>query len=173
MQQVARSYTAVRTLVYVQWCGAAVLSFMHIVTVGQRFGLGWQAWTAPFLIDGFALLGAVGRGKAFTASSRKAGFALMVGSGAVSLACNVEAGTNIGQRVFGVLVVAGFITAEWFANRLRPARKAAPRSPRSAPVSPGRPMAVLTPAEAQAFRVTAEELGRDGAVAALNARFTG
>lgn len=173
MQNIARSYAAVRTLVYVQWAGAAVLSFAHIVTVGQRFGLGWEAWTAPFLIDGFALLGAVGRGKAFTASSRKAGFRLMVGSGLVSLVCNVEAGSNIGQRVFGVLTVAGFIAAEWYATRLRPARKAAPRAPRSAPVSPGRPMVTLTPDEAQAFRVRAEQLGRDEALAALNARYTG
>jgi hypothetical protein len=170
MHKVARSYAAVRTLVYVQWCGAAVLSFMHIVTVGQRFGLGWQSWTAPFLIDGFALLGAVGRGKAFTASSRKAGFILMVGSGAVSLACNVEAGTNIGQRVFGVLVVAGFITAEWFANRLRPARKPAPRKPRSAPVSPGLPPVELEPAESLAYREAVVEFKRESALAALNAR---
>lgn len=170
MQHLARSYAAVRTLVYVQWCGAAVLSFMHIVTVGQRFGLGWQAWTAPFLIDGFALLGAVGRGKAFTAASRKAGFRLMVGSGLVSLACNVEAGTNIGQRVFGVLVVAGFITAEWYASKLRPARRPAVRTPRTAPVSPGLPPAVLEPAEVLAYREAAQALRRESRLATLNAR---
>jgi hypothetical protein len=94
----------------------------------------------------------------------------MVGSGLVSLACNVEAGTNIGQRVFGVLVVAGFITAEWYANRLRPTRPAAPRTPRPAPVSPGRPMVTLAPWEVEAFRETAAAEGLGKAVDALRAQ---
>jgi hypothetical protein len=120
------TYRIVKTLVLLQAIGAAIISFMHIVEVGQRYGLGWQAWVAPFLIDGFAILGTIGRGAAFAPAARRLGFRLMLGAGAVSLACNVLAGTNVGQRVFGVLVVVGFVAAEWYATRLAPAPAAAP-----------------------------------------------
>jgi hypothetical protein len=163
-------YRAVRTLVYVQWLGAAVLSFTHIVEVGLRFGLSWEAWTAPFLIDAFALLGAVGRGRAFTSTTRRAGLQLMIGAGLVSLTCNVEAGHNIGQRVFGVLVVAGFITAEWYASKLRPRRASRPRVRATAPVSPGRPPLAPEPAEVLAYRRAVDELRRTSSLAGLNDR---
>lgn len=120
-EQRNRTYSVVKSLVLLQAAGAAVLSFMHIVEVGQRYGLGWQAWVAPFLIDGFALLGTIGRSASFAESTRSTGLKLMIGAGVVSLACNVEAGVNLGQRIFGVLVVAGFLTAEWYSQRLLPA----------------------------------------------------
>lgn len=112
------TYAVVKTLVYLQAAGAATISFMHIVEVGMRYGLGWQSWVAPFLIDGFAILGTIGRGPSFAEATRKTGFRLMLGAGVVSLVCNVLAGQNVGQRVFGVLVVAGFVTAEWYAAKL-------------------------------------------------------
>lgn len=113
--------TAIKAIVTTQAIGAAAISFMHIVEVGQRYGLGWQSWLAPALIDGFAILGSIGRSASFAESTRKAGLRLMICAGLVSLACNVIAGTNIGQRVFGVLVVAGYITAEWYASKLQAA----------------------------------------------------
>jgi len=60
----------------------------------------------------------------------------MIGAGLVSLVRNVEAGVNVGQRVFGVLVVVGFITAEWYASKLKPATV---KVPAAAPTSPGMP----------------------------------
>lgn len=113
--------TITKSIVTLQAIGAAAISFMHIVEVGQHYGLGWQAWLAPFLIDGFAILGSIGRSATFAESTRKAGLRLMICAGLVSLACNVLAGTNIGQRVFGVLVVAGYITAEWYASKMHAA----------------------------------------------------
>lgn len=127
------TYTVVKSLVLIQAIGAAVISFMHIVEVGQRYGLGWQSWIAPFLIDGFAILGTIGRSAGFAEATRRVGFRLMLGAGAVSLACNVLAGTNAGQRVFGVLVVAGFVTAEWYATKLEKAPAAAKAGRRCEP----------------------------------------
>lgn len=165
-----RPFTTVRTLVYLQLVGVVVLSFHNLVEVGLAFGLGWEAWTLPLLIDAFALLGMVGRGKAFSPKSRKAGFRLMVGAGMVSLVCNVEAGHNIGQRIFGVLVVAGAITAEWYASRLTPRRVVKARTPRSAPVSPGMPPVHAEPAEVLAYREAAKELRRTSSLAGMNNR---
>ena len=102
MQSTTLKFKVVRALVFLQAAGAAALSFNHIVEVGMQFGLGWESWTAPFLIDGFALLGTIGRHTDFAMTTRRTGLKLMIGSGVVSLACNVEAGHNIGQRVFGV-----------------------------------------------------------------------
>lgn len=115
------TYYVVKSLVYLQAIGAGVISFSHIVHVGQSYGLGWQSYVAPFLIDGFAILGTIGRGPSFSEATRRAGLKLMVAAGLVSLACNVAAGENLGQRAFGVLVVAGFITAEWYASKLHAA----------------------------------------------------
>ncbi len=160
-----RTFAVVKSLVYLQAAGAAALSFMHIVEVGSRYGLGWQAWIAPFLIDGFAVLGTIGRSAVFAESTRKTGFRLMVGAGLVSLVCNVEAGSNIGQRVFGVLVVAGFVTAEWYASKLKPA---AVKVPAEAPVSPGTPPAPLEAPEVLAFREAQRELRKTSKLPALN-----
>lgn len=111
-------FTVVKSLVILQAIGAAALSFMHIVEVGQTYGLGWQSWVAPFLIDGFAILGTLGRGAEFAAQTRRAGLALVLGAGMVSLVCNVMAGHNAIQKGFGVVVVAGFVTAEWYAGKM-------------------------------------------------------
>ena len=160
-----RTFAVVKCLVYLQAAGAAALSFSHITEVGLRFGLGWEAWVAPFLIDGFALLGTVGRSASFAESTRKTGFRLMIGAGLVSLVCNVEAGSNIGQRVFGCLTVVGFITAEWYASKLKPATV---KVPAAAPVSPGQPPLVVEAPEALAFRAAQQELRRTSSLAGMN-----
>ena len=117
----------VKALVLLQYAGSVAISFAHIVAVGHRYGLTWEAWTAPFLIDGFMVLGAIGRSPQFAAATRKTGQRLMAGAGLVSLACNVLAGHNVGQRAFGVLVVAGAITSEWYAAKLEAAPVEQPR----------------------------------------------
>lgn len=101
--------------------GAAAISFLHIVHVGYTYGLGLQAWAAPFFIDGFAVLGKLGRSRAFAPKTRKAGLWIMTVAGLLSLAANILAGETSGQRVFGALVVAGFVTAEWYASKLEAA----------------------------------------------------
>lgn len=111
----------VRTVVYAFMALTAVISFMHIVHTSAMLGLTWERWTVPFLIDGFAALGLIGRSARFASSTRRAGTAITIGSGLLSLACNVAAGATVGGRIYGVLIVAVFITAEWYGTKLVPA----------------------------------------------------
>lgn len=115
------TYWIVAIIVRLFMVGAATISFMHIVHTSTALGLTWEAWTVPFLIDGLAVLGMIGRSARFAGKTQRAGLRLMVGAGALSLACNVYAGENLGQRLYGVLIVAGFVTAEWYASKLTPA----------------------------------------------------
>jgi len=155
------TYAVVKLLVYLQAMGAASISFLHIVEVGQRYGLTWEAWIAPFLIDGFAILGTIGRSTSFAESTRRTGFKLMLGAGLVSLVCNVLAGQNIGQRVFGVLVVAGFVTAEWYAAKLHRAPAPAPERKLDPEVAKARAeKAKATKAQRKAEREAAAEAER-------------
>lgn len=115
------TYILVAVIVRAFMVGAAAISFMHIVATSRALGLGWEAWTVPGFIDGLAVLGLIGRSDRFAPATQRAGLRLMSGAGLLSLACNVYAGHNLGQRLYGVLVVAGFIAAEWYAMKLRPA----------------------------------------------------
>lgn len=113
--------------------GTAAVSFTHIVTVGERMGLGWEAWTVPFLVDGIAVLGLVGRSRRFAPATRTAGLVLVTTGGALSLTCNVMAGHNLGTKLYGVLIVGGFMLTEWYSAKLaltptRAAQDAARRS---------------------------------------------
>jgi hypothetical protein len=113
--------TIARVVTLMFMIGTAAISFRHIVTVSVALGLGWEAWTVPFLVDGIAVLGLAGRGKRFAKSTQRAGLLLVTVGGALSLFCNVQAGHNVGQKAYGVLIVGGFILTEWFATRLQPA----------------------------------------------------
>lgn len=98
--------------------GALIISFGHIISAGEDLGLtGWQAFTAPFFLDGFAVLGMIGRSHAFLPETRRWALWMQVGAGAASLIANVYAGHNAGERIYGFLIVAGFVVAERFAER--------------------------------------------------------
>ena len=117
-----RTYLLVAAIVRLYMIGALAVSFTHIVTASHLLGLeGWQAWTVPFAIDGFALLGMIGRSARFSADTQRTGFRLQITAGAVSLIANVYAGHTVGERLYGALIVAAFIVAEWYAAKLRPA----------------------------------------------------
>ncbi len=120
------TYVVTVVIVYAFMLGAAAISFSHIVDVSHTLGLGWEAWTVPFFVDGIAVLGKIGRSGKFAARTQRAGLALMAGAGALSLTCNVMAGDNLGQQLYGGLVVAGFITTEWYAAKLEAAPPATP-----------------------------------------------
>jgi len=88
------------------------LSFSHIVELGHMTGLtGRQAFIAPFLIDGFALIGMVLRTFADEAT-RRFGLKMQITAMAASFAANIAAGNNAGERAFGAAVVIAFIVAE-------------------------------------------------------------
>lgn len=116
------TYLAVTAIVRLYMLGALAISFSHIIEAAHSTGLqGWQAFTTPFAIDGFAILGMIGRSHRFAASTQRIGFRLQMGAGALSLICNIYAGHNLGERIYGALIVAGFVTAEWYAAKLAPA----------------------------------------------------
>lgn len=121
MRKVNWTYWITAVVVHMFLVGAAAISFSHIVDVSTTMGLTWEAWTVPFFIDGIAVLGKVGRSKKFAVSTQKAGLWLMAIGGALSLAANVAAGENDGQKAYGVLVVAGFVLTEWYAGKLEKA----------------------------------------------------
>lgn len=120
------TYLIAVTLVYAFLLAAAAGSFLHIVETSHKLGLDWEAWTVPFLIDGIALMGKLGRSNRFAAKTQRAGMRLMLFGGTLSLAANVYAGDNAGQRAYGVLLVVGFLVVEWYAGKLSPAPVAAP-----------------------------------------------
>lgn len=115
------TYRIAVTIVYTFLIAAAAGSFTDIVKCAHMLGLHWQAWTVPALLDGVALMGKLGRSQRFADRTRRAGLRLMVFGGLLSLAANVAAGDNAGQRVYGALLVIGFLLVEWYAGHLAPA----------------------------------------------------
>lgn len=109
--------TVIRIVVWFFLIGAALISFSHIVHVSQMLGLGWESWTVPAFVDGIAIVGKVSMLPRFSAAFRKSGFRLLMFGGVLSLAANVAAGSNWGERAFGVLVVAGFMILESHATK--------------------------------------------------------
>lgn len=102
--------------------GALAISFAHVIELAHRYGVtGWQALAAPFFIDGFMLLGRLGMSRKFDAATNRIGRRMMTAGALLSLAANVGVGTTVGQRVFGALVVIGFLVGEWYAGKLAPA----------------------------------------------------
>src|SRR4051812_23115926 len=84
-------YLLVMTIVRgVYMPGALLISFDHIVAAAHMFGLhGWEAYTVPAFLDGFALIGMVMRGRGFAGDVRRFGLQLQLGAGVGSLAANV------------------------------------------------------------------------------------
>lgn len=97
---------------------AAGVSATHIVETAHKLGLhDWQAYTAPALIDLVAIVGKLSMHLHFAEAFRKSGFRLLMAGGTLSLACNVYAGENLGERAFGVLVVGAFMLLEHHATK--------------------------------------------------------
>lgn len=121
------TYLTVAGIVRLYMIGALAISFGHIITASGLLGLhGWQARTVPFAIDGFAVLGMIGRSARFAESTQRTGLRLQAAAGLLSLAANVYAGHTLGERLYGALIVTAFIVAEWYAGKLRPAPAAKP-----------------------------------------------
>ncbi|MES2211018.1 MAG: hypothetical protein V4515_12700 [Chloroflexota bacterium] len=112
-----KALTAIRAVVWIFMIGAAAISARHIVHVSQMLGLGWESYTVPAFIDGIAIVGKVSMLVDFSHPFRKSGFRLLMFGGTLSLAANVFAGSNWGQRGFGVLIVAGFMILESHATK--------------------------------------------------------
>lgn len=121
------TYGIVCTIVRAYMLGALAISFNHIITAAHLLDLtGWQAYTVPFAIDGFAVLGMIGRSRRFSTATQRTGLKLQCAAGALSLTCNIYAGHSIGQRIYGALIVTAFIVAETYGAKLAPAPAPAP-----------------------------------------------
>lgn len=109
----------VQTIVKLYFVGALAGSFVHIISAAEKLGLsGWESWSTPFMIDGLALIGMVMRSDDFSEATRKLGFRVQLVMGAFSLIANVYAAKNIGGVIYGVMIVALYIAAEWVSERL-------------------------------------------------------
>lgn len=118
-----------QTVVYVFMIAAATVSAIDIVHLAEKYGVPAPvSWTAPVFIDGLAWLGKIGRSRDFLPETRRAGLKLMALGGLLSLLANVTVGATIGLKVYGALVVTGFIIAEWYSAKLdaKPAEEEAP-----------------------------------------------
>lgn len=109
----------VQAIVKLYFVGALAGSFVHIISAAEKLGLsGWEAWSTPFMIDGLALIGMVLRSEDFSAATRKLGFRVQMVMGAFSLIANVYAAKSIGGVIYGVMIVALYIAAEWITDRV-------------------------------------------------------
>lgn len=108
----------ISTVVWLLLLLAASVSATHIVETAHKLGLhDWQAYVAPALIDLVAIVGKLSMHTDFLRIFRRSGFRLLMVGGTLSLACNVYAGGNIGERAFGVLVVGAFMLLEHHATK--------------------------------------------------------
>jgi hypothetical protein len=115
-----------RVIVIMFMMSAAAVSAGDIIRLAERFGVPAPvSYTVPLFIDGLAYLGLVGRAKVFARGTRRYGMALIVTGATLSLAANVMAGTTLGLRVYGALVVMMFVAAEIMNAKL----EAAPAAP--------------------------------------------
>ena len=109
----------VKAIVKLYFFAALAVSFSHIVCASHKVQLdGWQAWTTPFAIDGIAVIGMVMRTERWTKRTNTIGFRVQLIAGLLSLACNVFAGNTVGERIYGVIIVALFIFTEWLSDQL-------------------------------------------------------
>lgn len=115
------TYLTARGIVWMFTIGALAASYTHIVHLFGMLGLhGWQAWTAPAFVDGFALLGRLARSRQFATETRRTGLRVQIIATSVSFIANVIAGDSIGARIFGAMVVIGYVVAELLAERMHP-----------------------------------------------------
>lgn len=112
-------HTAVAAIVKGYFLGALAVSACHIVEASHKLQLaGWQSYTTPAAIDGIAVLGLIMRSASFASPTRRLGFRVQMIAGLLSLICNVYAGSTVGERVYGALIVAMFLFSEWLSGRL-------------------------------------------------------
>lgn len=93
--------------------GAAAGSFINIVELAGDIGVhGWHKWTAPLLVDGFVAMGKLLRSRALNEAAHRFGTWLMAIGGILSLTANIVHGHTLGERIFGGLLVAGYLLME-------------------------------------------------------------
>lgn len=105
----------IRSVTWILMLMAAFISASHIVHVSQTLGLhGWYAYTTPGFIDVIAIAGKLSMLSRFDAypAFQRSGRWMLIAGGTLSLAANIGAGANWGERGYGVLIVGGFLLLE-------------------------------------------------------------
>jgi hypothetical protein len=114
-------HTIAKVIAYGMFAGALALSASHIIGLFELLGAAsLTACVMPIFIDGVALLGRLARSDRFAAQTRCTGLKVQIVASVISLIANVVAGHTVGDKVAGVMVVAGYVFAEWFADQLKP-----------------------------------------------------
>lgn len=156
----------INVVIWIFLVTAVAFSTSHIIETSHRLGLTYEAFAVPVFVDGIALVGKLSMLPRFSPKLRRSGLRLLMFGGTLSLAANVYAGHNLGQRAFGVLVVAGFMLLE--GHMVKVLADKVVKVPAAAPVSPGQAPAPLdTPAEL-AFREAQRQLRQSSRLARLN-----
>lgn len=115
------TYRAMKAAAYGLFLAGLALSFTHIVGLFAMLGATTlTAYAMPLFIDVPTLMGRIARGDRFAKSTRKIGTKVQLVGGLISLTANVAAGHSVGDKLAGVLIVGGYLFAEWFAGALRP-----------------------------------------------------
>jgi hypothetical protein len=115
------TYTAAKLATFSYLGFALYLSFSHIIGLFASWG-SHQPWVAPLLVDSLMLLGKLIRRPGLSSSARRIGTVLQYAGAAASLAANMIAGDNKGDRIIGAMVIIGFLVIEWVADHLQPAQ---------------------------------------------------
>lgn len=110
----------IRIAVWVLMILAAFISASHIVHVFEGIGLTRPySLTAPLFIDVVAIAGKLSMLPRFDRwpHFQRSGKYMLMTMGAASLAANIGAGTNWGERLYGLLIVGGFMLLENHATK--------------------------------------------------------
>lgn len=153
-----RNYRYLLTLLIVRayFLGGLYYSFADIQHAFGLLGLtGDRQAVSPLLLDGFAVLGMIARSKYFAESTRRIGLRTQIVASLLSLSANIYAGHNAGERVFGALIVGGYVFSEWFGDHMKPAEADAVQPATAVEVS-----AAPVVDEAEAKRVIRRERDR-------------
>ncbi len=71
------------------------------------------------LVDAVAIVGKLGRHQRFTEETRQSSLKLFAFGGAMSLACNVYAGDNLGHQIHGGIGVVVMVWLESHATKMK------------------------------------------------------
>lgn len=156
-----RALVTINVVIWIFLVTAAAISFSHIVESASALGLDWQSWLAPIFVDGLAIVGKVSMIERFPEPFRRSGRKLLMTGGTLSMAANIYAGHNWGQRGWGVLVVGGFMLLEHHAGKAagavaelaKRAKVGTPWSPERRAAHVARKAVVATPAPVHAVQV--------------------
>lgn len=171
----SKKVRTVRAIVKAYFLGALAGSFTHIVTAAEKMGgEGVEAYAAPFMIDGLAIIGMVMRSEDFSKRTNKIGFALQCVMGSFSLTMNVIAADSLYGVLFGVALVSCFILAEWLKDQIESravdlAREAEAQAQQAAQQAAALAAQQLAEAEAKRLERNAKERARRATKAAPKA----